>query len=66
MFFVIISFLPLFLDYPMREIDLYYAQPYTACQTNALKESIIIEPDLYQLLAGIQVRFRLVIRSGKN
>ena len=37
-------------DYPVWEIELCYAQFYAVYQTHALKESIIVEPDLYHTI----------------
>jgi hypothetical protein len=37
-------------DYPVREVELCYAQLYTVYQTHALKEAIIVEPDLYHTI----------------
>jgi hypothetical protein len=39
-------------DYPVREIELCYAQLYVVYQTRALKEAIIVEPDLYHTIPG--------------
>jgi hypothetical protein len=37
-------------DYPVREVELCYAQLYAVYQTHALKESIIVEPDFYHTM----------------
>jgi hypothetical protein len=37
-------------DYPVREIELCCAQFYAVYQTHALKEAIIVEPDLYHTI----------------
>jgi hypothetical protein len=37
-------------DYPVREVELCYAQLYTVYQTHALKESIIVENDFYHTI----------------